>query len=397
MQVQLNTLPRITNFRQNKEQITANSQNYKSSANNFKPVNPKLYQVYFAGGMNAVEKLPAHIKEVREATIKEAIDFITSKAFYEDKIEGKNWKNAEYVQKMIALSKDPQALRQRADLLLTRAEQALGKAYEGKRTIVIPWSGGRDSSTLLSESLAFFPDKKYKLLTVLNGMTKEIENPIIQYKRLLARLDRPEKPIDVQHYYIDCVDDMKKHVVETALDDRKRLGSPALCSSCKMVMEKALGNVAQKYDSKDIMLGYTKYQGVQDWVEQTPEQIRFITEELAQKSVHTHSPLYDVLEYPFDPILSLSSLGIPMREHKIEMKCRAGGLNPQDLNKTYLMTFLAHKNWQTNHVFGTMQKVTQGVPTDTERFQSLIPDIEALRANKPYRDGIFEEKKYHGT
>lgn len=358
---------------------------------------PKHNQVKFAGRQNLVEKLPTSSKEVREGTIKEAIDFITSKTFYEEKIEGKNWKNSEYVKKMVALAQAPQALRKRADALLSRINQSLGKIYNGKGTIIIPWSGGRDSSTLFSGSLAFFPDKKYKLLTVLNGMTRETENPIIQYKRLLARLNKPEKPIDVQHYYIDCVDDMKKYVVETAIDDRKRLGSPALCSSCKMVMEKALGNVAKKYGSEDIMLGYTKYQGIQDWVEQTPQQIGFIKEELSQNGVSTHSPLYDVLEYPFDPILSLSSLGIPLKEHKVEMKCCAGGLNPVDLNKTYLLTFLAHKNYQTNHVFGAEQTVIQGVPTDTERLQSLIPDIQALRANKTYREGIFEEKKYHGT
>lgn len=395
MKIQLSNLTLTPNFRKNKKQIQNRSLGHSTLEDSFKHSNTQSYKTNFVGRTTAIEAIPLHIKNSREGLINEAINFITSKDFYENKINGKNWKDPEYVREMIALSKNPQALRKRVDLLLSKTQKKLGNIYKGKTTIVIPWSGGRDSSTLLCNSLVFYPNKNYVLLTALNGMTKEFENPIIQYKRLLARLNNPQ--INIQHKYIDCVDDIKEHAVNSALYDKTVLGSPALCSSCKIIMEKALGNVAKQYGSSDIILGYTKYQGLQDWVEQTPEQIKFLSEKLAAEGFHSFSPLYDILEYPFDPILSLSSLGIPLKEHKIEMKCSAGGLNPKNLNKEKLLTFLEYKNLQTNHIFSNIQKTMQGTLTDKERFQSLIPDVKTLRTNKLYRKGIFEEKKYNGT
>lgn len=396
MQIQLNKIRTNINI-QSKQAGATKTQQHSCQQGFSSPVNSKLCQVYFMGNINCVEKLPAHIKRIRESTIAEAIEFITSKDFFEEKIDGKNWKNPEYLKKMVALAKNPEALRQRADALLSRANQSLGALYQGKSSIIIPWSGGRDSSTILANSLAFFPNKKFRLLTVLNGMTREIENPQIQYKRLLQKFNTPEHPIDITHSYVDCVDDMAEFVIKTAKDDRERLGCPALCSSCKMVMEKALGNVAHQYGANDLVLGYTKYQGIQDWVEQTPEQIKFITEELEKHGIKTNSPLYDVLEYPFDPILSLSSLGVPVKEHKIEMKCRAGGMNPKDLDKKRLVDFLTHKNLQTEHVFTNMQSVISDLPLKKDKYEFLIPKVEDLRQDQSYRDGIFEEKKYHGN
>ena len=54
----------------------------------------------FKGSSPHVAQLPKHLQEVRQTTIQEAIDFITSRAFFEEKIEGKNWKNHTYLAKM---------------------------------------------------------------------------------------------------------------------------------------------------------------------------------------------------------------------------------------------------------------------------------------------------------
>ena len=101
---------------------------------------------------------------------------------------------------MEALINNPQALRWRADMLTLKTRSALQGNFAGKNTITIPWSGGRDSSSILANSFAFFPEKNFKLLTVINGMSENILNPAVQYKRLLAKFNNPKNPINVEHY-----------------------------------------------------------------------------------------------------------------------------------------------------------------------------------------------------
>ena len=120
---------------------------------------------------------------------------------------------------MTALINNPEALKWRADMLTLKTRSALQGNFADKNTIVIPWSGGRDSSSILANSFAFFPDKKFKLLTVINGMSENILNPAIQYKRILAKYDNPDKPINVEHYYIDTVDDIKKAVKHYKIEE----------------------------------------------------------------------------------------------------------------------------------------------------------------------------------
>lgn len=391
-------VPNVTTVQNNKRKSDNISQNIPQQPF-AKSINPQLNLVYFTGRgtkLPFIEQLPKEIQEIRKELIEDAIKYIRSSEFYEEKIACKNWKNSYFVEEMTALINNPQALKWRADMLTLKTRSALQGNFAGKNTIAIPWSGGRDSSSILANSFAFFPDKKFKLLTVINGMSENILNPAIQYKRLLEKFNKAEKPINVEHYYIDCVDDMKNLVVHTAREDKDILGCPALCSSCKMVMEKSLGNVAKSHGSHDLVLGYSKYQGMQDWIEQTPEQIAFVTEELGKYGIRTSSPLYNVLEYPFDPILSLSSVGVPIKEQKIEMKCKAGGLNPKDLDLERLLEFLIHKNEQTNHIFSKNVDVITMNEIDNPKYISLLDEVKALRKDADYRSGVFEEKKYNG-
>ncbi|MCQ2743203.1 MAG: hypothetical protein MJ230_00200 [bacterium] len=364
-----------------------------------KTINPQSNLIYFTGRkpqLPFLERLPGEIQKVRDDMIDDAIKFIRSPEFYNEKIAGKNWRNPYIVNEMTVLINNPEILRRRADMLTLKSCFALQSNYANKETIIIPWSGGRDSSSILANSFAFFNDKKFKLLTVINGMSENILNPIIQYKRLLSKFEHPSNPINVEHYYLDCVDDMRDFVIKTARQDRKRLSCPALCSSCKMVMEKALGNVTKKFNSHDIVLGYSMYQGMQDWIEQTPEQISYVSEELWKHGIRTSSPLYNVLKFPFDPILSLSSIGVPINEQKIEMKCKAGGLNPKNLDKMKLFDFLIHKNEQTNNIFDKDIKIVTKDEIANPKYISLLDEIQKLRQDKEYRLGVFEEKKYNG-
>lgn len=391
-------IPYSINVRNNNKKAENSSQQFMSTKCSTQ-VNPKLNLIYFTGRgtkLPFVEQLPKEIQKSRKGLIEDAIRFISSPEFYEDKIACKNWKNPYFVEEMTALINNPEALKWRADMLTLKTRSALQGNFADKNTIVIPWSGGRDSSSILANSFAFFPDKKFKLLTVINGMSENILNPAIQYKRILAKYDNPDKPINVEHYYIDTVDDIKKYVIDTALQDKEILGCPALCSSCKMVMEKSLGNVAKSYGSTDLVLGYSKYQGMQDWIEQTPEQIAFVTDELGKNGIRTSSPLYNVLEYPFDPILLLCSVGIPMNQQKIEMQCKAGGLNPKNLDKEKLLEFLIHKNEQTNDIFAKSIDILRLSEINEPKLISLLDEVKELRQNKDYRTGVFEEKKYNG-
>lgn len=359
-------------------------------------VNPKFYQVYFMGKLSPAEKLPKNLQMLRKQYIEDAVEYVASQDFYKSKIQHKNIKNKRYIGKMNAILQDPEALRERAEVLLNKSYRNLKQLYKGKSEVMLPWSGGRDSSALFACSMVFFPNINYKLVTVLNGLAKEIHNPMIQYKRLMELFNSKSNPINISHVYLDSVSEIKRHVIDTAIQDKNILGSSALCSGCKMVMEKGLTNYAKESGIEDIVMAYTKYQGIQDWIEQTPVQINFMQEQLQKKGVKSHSPLYEVLEYPFDSPLLLSSLGVPLSKHKIEMKCSAGGLNPQNLDSKKLIAFLTLKNSEIDNTLRNAPTVVSESKAINGKYQTLIPYVQRLRNNENFIEGVFKEEKFSG-
>jgi|GEM_PF-5859230 len=350
---------------------------------------PKNLTSFATTYMPAAQYLPFDVRKSRFDSIYEAVTYITGDEF-KNKINAKNWKDEKYKEQMFDLMDDESFLFRRAGTLLTRAKSRLEDAYKNQQKIIIPFSGGRDSSALLALTLAFFPEKEVTLVTALNGFAEGIENPVIQKKYLENLFHRPEVP----HVFLDATEDIEEFALNSAQKDKECLGSCAICSVCKIVMEKHLANYAKLNGCDRILMGYSNYQGMQDWVEQTPQQIKFMQAELLKHGVRTLSPLYDVLEYPFDSILLLASLGIPLKHHKNEMKCQAGGLNPENLDLGRLEEFLVAKNKETQRCLERPPKALDY--GETEKTPVLIDRVTMLREDRKFVDGVFREKKFEG-
>lgn len=236
------------------------------------------------------------------------------------------------------------------------------------------------------------PEKSYNLLTVLNGMCKDLDNPRIQRDKILSILGVDKKDIDVNLKYIDKTKEMEDFVINSALSDKEKLGCAGVCSGCKCIMEISLAETSKKLGSDTVTLGYVKYQGIQEWVEQTPEQMHFLEKELEKKGVHAGSPLYDVIEYPFDAVLLLSAMGMPYEQHKQEMTCEAGGINPKHLDKEKLHNFLTFKVDQIKNIHIDDSQLLSEIPDHKrQELQRLIPNALTLKNNPEFVKESFSE------
>ena len=129
-------IPNITTYQNIKRKSDNKSQNFPQQQL-AKSINPQLNLVYFTGRgtkLPFIEQLPKEIQQSRKELIEDAIKFIRSSEFYEDKIAGKNWKNSYFVEEMEALINNPQALRWRADMLTLKTRSALQGNFAGKNT-----------------------------------------------------------------------------------------------------------------------------------------------------------------------------------------------------------------------------------------------------------------------
>lgn len=195
------------------------------------------------------------------------------------------------------------------------------------RKIIIPFSGGRDSTSLFATSLALFPNKKYKLVTVLNGMSEKQENVFNQINYITKLLPFSQKP-NVETIFIDSSENMKKYVIDSA----------------------------KKYGIK------------------------------------VASPFFDVIEEPYDSTLLLASLGIPLKNHKSEMKCLAGGLNPQKLDIQTQRVFTDLKNRQTIDIPKDKGLLVYYNPNEILKTRvDLSKDIQELKRNENFLQGAYKE------
>ena len=98
-------VPNITIVQNTKRKSENTPQNF-SQQQFAKSINPQLNLVYFTGRgtrLPFIDQLPKEIQQSRKGLIEDAIKFIRSSEFYEDKIAGKNWKNSYFVEEMEAL------------------------------------------------------------------------------------------------------------------------------------------------------------------------------------------------------------------------------------------------------------------------------------------------------
>lgn len=127
-------VPNITAIHNTKRKSDNISQNFPQQQL-AKSINPQLNLIYFTGRapkLPFIEQLPKEIQQNRKGLIEDAIKYIRSSEFYEEKIACKNWKNSYFVDEMTALINNPQALRWRADMLTLKTRSALQSNFAGK-------------------------------------------------------------------------------------------------------------------------------------------------------------------------------------------------------------------------------------------------------------------------
>lgn len=349
-----------------------------------------------------VKKLLPNKKEAFQCSIMQEIyDYINSESF-KINVARKNWVNIDENIWSMEYLKNSDFLAERADILLTKTYLNLQKIYKHSDEIVIPFSGGRDSTSLLAASLAFFSKKKYTLITVLNGMSENQKNVLEQVK-YIKQLFVKNKKINIEHIFIDSSKNFQKHVISPAQQDAEMLGAPTVCSSCKIVMEKEIWNyilnrkrsVFQKLFKYNppILMGYTKNQQNQNWMEQTKLQIDILEKEGRNFGISSFSPLMNIIEEPYDSTLLLGAMGIPLKHHKSEMKCLAGGLNPSVLNISKQQSFTLLKNLQTQKIPLNSKSIIYYNPnTNISTLTNNKKAILELKDNPQYIKGAFKTK-----
>lgn len=351
-------------------------------------------------GEKVQNMLPQNIQNTRKNIIDEITAYINSKDFNINVFK-KNWVDKEETIWSMEYLKNSDFLKERANILLTKTYLNLKEIYKNVDTIIIPFSGGRDSSSLLSASLAFFPEKKYKLVTVLNGMSENTENVIQQANYIKEKFSQKGKKLNIEHICIDASENTKKYVVDTAKQDAQKIDAPAICSSCKIVMEKEIWNYIIKQNTSfmrklfkkkpPVLMGYTINQQNQNWLEQTKTQIGTMQKEAKKFGIQTVSPLFNIIEEPYDSSILLGSLGIPLNHHKSEMKCLAGGLNPKTINLNKLILFTEEKNKQTKNIPKDKKQIFYYNPAGyVSAKNDLRTVVQELKKDKEYTDGAFQ-------
>lgn len=238
-------------------------------------------------------------------------------------------------------------------------------------------------------------------MTVLNGMSEKQENVFNQINYITKLLPSSQKP-NVETIFIDSSENMKKYVIDSAKEDHKIISAPAICSGCKIVMEKEIWNYllnrktsfCEKLFRKKppILMGYTVNQRNQSWMEQSTLQIGTMENEGKKYGIKVVSPFFDVIEEPYDSTLLLASLGIPLKNHKSEMKCLASGLNPQKLDIQTQRVFTDLKNRQTIDIPKDKGLLVYYNPNEILKTRvDLSKDIQELKRNENFLQGAYKE------
>jgi len=348
-------------------------------------------------------KLPKFLRNQRDLALDNLSRKLLTHEYFQETLD-RNWSLLEgdsiahVALEMLDFGEDV-FVHERAEILLTKTYFTLVELFKGKKEIIIPFSGGRDSSALLTASLAFFPDKKYTLITCINGMTEGQENVLKQVEYIKRLFTNQHYKPDIDLIFLDVSKDIKKYVIDSAHKDNNDLGAPALCSGCKMIMEKSIWNYLlnnrskYKQNKKLLLMGYNQNQANQSWTEQTLAQ-KLLTQKTAEQyGIDVVSPLYYIVEAPYDSRILLASLGIPLKHHKSEMKCSGGGMNPKMLDLKRQLEFLTVKNDTTNFL------ITKKAVMRYSKFKPLTPavnlqgDVMQLKNDKEYTANAYMSKK----
>ncbi len=302
---------------------------------------------------------------------------------FQTKLKQKNIDPATVANVKELLALDDSQLLKRAQLLYEKAVESLKFFYSDSGDILIPFSGGRDSTLLAAITVYSFPNRKCVLLTATTGLALNDtgRNSSVQAKRLLKK----SLCNNAQHFFVDLSSFFSKYVVSQAKANKQILGYPAICTCCKMVMEIAFANIAIENGYKHVPFGYAQYQSRQHWTEQTAafRDTMQCFHNRYHSQLNIGSPLKYVLQSPIDTSLVLGFLNFRWEEQKNEGKCVAGGMNPVSIDELQLTSFmqkyLASRIDCNNLVFSTQSNALN-------KFDS---DIKALKSDMFYMQRVY--------
>ena len=279
---------------------------------------------------------------------------------------------------------------------LSMAEAAMAQFIGESGDVLLPYSGGRDSTTmalLLSMMMLNEATRKFDLITVLNGFTDLQENPRTHFE-LIKKVTGNS---NIRHLYFDLSGLFKANVVDSAGDDLARLGYPGFCSGCKLNMEAGIAMVAENLypdtEQIHIPMGYNYFQGSQQWPEQTKPQMDTIHTAINGRNGRAHigAPMYDVTQYAVDSSLMLALFGIGDGSQKREMKCVGAGTNPISIDEETLAGFVSFKYEQTLAAIGAISSGLIGLVTETPVLPTLDhrSSVLAFKADPENMKGVY--------
>lgn len=282
---------------------------------------------------------------------------------YTRALQKKNLTELSFNATMDLINGPEEVLVKRAYDRLSMAEAGITKFIGKSGDVLLPYSGGRDSTVmalLLSMMMQSKPTRKLDLITVLSGFTNGLGNPRTQYE-LVKRVTENG---NVRHFYFDLSQLFGSNIVDSAADDLKRLGYPGLCSGCKINMEVAIAAVGENLypgtEQFHIPMGYNDFQSSQQWPEQTKAQMDTIHTAINGRNGRAHigAPIYDTTQLAIDAPLILALFGVENGFQKKEMKCVAAGTNPTVIDEAILADFAS---WKYEQTMDALQRISFGL------------------------------------
>jgi len=325
-------------------------------------------------------------RRIGQPNIQEAINFIRSEPYL--KVLGTSNMPQEMLNETKRIIADEGELVERANELGVTARQSLVNFYEDGGNILIPFSGGYDSTAIAAYTLSMpeVQNRDVQLVTAVTGFTRKgHQNPANQVRLLEQHLQTP-----IKHYFLNLSPWFSSLVVDTAHQDKQQLGYPGLCAACKVVMEVGMANTAKKLGAVHVSWGYNNFQETLQWPEQHRAQRRAMEEFFNQEMPYLNvgSPLFEVVQLPIDPVLLLGNLGLPVDNKDGEARCWAAGTNPSSIDDERLYKFVTDK-------IQTLPADLSGVLlSERPEVQSYGDQVLRLKEDKDYMTGHYDESEH---
>lgn len=350
---------------------------YELARRNNAQTKPSVSSIISAAGEHnrLTQTLHSHINNFQSQTrFEKMLDHLRSR-YFQEKIQFKNIQESDRQQVYEQLQQPIEVLREHATMMAKHVQESLRSHIVDGEPIALAFSGGKDTTVIADLLLKTFPNSSLHLIHVSAGIVRPETREYASFQAA-AIGSRNGRPLKVT--FIDAVDLFSQYVLNPCIEDSEILGFPAVCTSCKIMMEATLAQYAQLNSIKTVVWGYTRAQGNQCWPEQIPEFQVEVNNHLYQDSnCVAISPLADWIHTPIDIYLLGSLLGYEPDAIKLESKCLAAGLNPTQINLQTFIPFIKRKLGKLPNKFAL--KILDSPPELTQADTQFNEMIATLR------------------